>query len=375
MNVRTSFLFAFVFQFGYLAAGDLSFKHHIIDSKGPQNPWMKLMADIDADGLPDIIVGGQKGPLVWYKYPDWQKALISEGGYQTVDGEAGDVDGDGDLDVVMGGLIWYENPLPSGNPGVRAWKEHRIADHPTHDIELGDLDGDGDLDIVSRDQSAFSNPRGDSIYVWRQENPQQWTERFILCPAGEGIVLADVDGDQDQDIVIGGIWFENPKEDIVKGQWRETRFGSWHPNASVATADLNGDGRLDIVLAPSELKENFYRISWFEAPADPKSPGWKERIIADNVETVVHALQTADVDGDGQGDVIMAEMHQGRDPDEVVVFLNQGKGASWNKQVLSDKGSHLIRTGDIGNDGDIDIMGANWSGEYQPIELWENQSK
>jgi hypothetical protein len=67
-------------------------------------------------------------------------------------------------------------------------------------------------------------------------------------------------------------------------------------------------------------------------------------------------------------------MHQGQDPDEVVLFINRSKGSAWDKQVLSRKGSHCIQAGDIGSDGDVDLMGANWSGPYQPVELWENLS-
>ncbi|MFH1718766.1 MAG: hypothetical protein ABIF19_15530, partial [Planctomycetota bacterium] len=36
--------------------------------------------------------------------------------------------------------------------------------------------------------------------------------------------------------------------------------------------------------------------------------------------------------------------------------------------------SHCIRVADVGNDGDMDIIGANWSGGYQPVEMWENKS-
>ena len=357
-----------------LHADNHLFKQVDIDVTGPKDPWVKIIGDIDNDGFPDIIIGGRNGPLVWYRYPDWKKFIVSPGGYATVDGEAGDVDGDGDLDLVLGGLIWYENPLPDGSPENEAWMEHRIADHRTHDIELSDLDGDGDMDVVTRDQSAFGEPRGSTVHIWRQEEKNGWTERILECPDGEGIVVADIDGDRDDDIVINGIWFENPKDDVIAGEWTRIQFAEFHENASVATADFNHDGRRDVVLAPAELKENYYHISWFEGPDDPKSGNWKEHVILKNVETVVHALQAADVNGDGEVDVLMAEMHQGKDPDEVVAFLNKGGGAAWQKMLLSEKGSHLIRIGDIGNDGDIDIMGANWSGDYQPIQLWENQT-
>jgi hypothetical protein len=367
----------------YAGAGDTPFRHVIVDD-GVKDPWAKIIADIDRDGFADIVIGGRAGPLVWYRYPGWTKAVIAEGGYRTVDGEAGDIDGDGDLDIVMGGLIWYENPLPKSNPAKTPWVAHTVADHKTHDVELADLDRDGDLDIVTRDQSDFGANAGNKVFLWCREKdkgspthnsalggPDQWTHRVIECPHGEGLALGDIDGDGDQDVVIGGIWFENPGS-ILDGTWPAHQFCQWHPSASVEVADINGDGRPDVVLSPSELAGHWYRLSWFEGPADPKQADWIEHVIADPIECVVHGLATADFNGDGAVDIAASEMHQGQDPDEVAIFINRRGGTAWDKRLLSAKGSHCIQAGDIGSDGDVDLVGANWSGPYQPVEIWEN---
>jgi len=353
-------------------AGEVSFRHVTVDDS-VKDPWAKIVADIDGDTFVDIVIGGRAGPLVWYRYPDWTKAVIAGGGYKTVDGEAGDIDGDGDLDIVMGGLVWYENPRPQADPAKGLWKAHQVADHGTHDLELADLDKDGDLDIVTRDQSDFGANAGDKVYLWRRDTGDNWTHRIIECPHGEGLALGDVDRDGDQDVVIGGLWFENAGS-ILDGSWQPHTFCDWHRSATVQVADVNGDGRLDVVLSPSELAGNSYRLSWFEAPSDPRRAGWTEHVIADPVECVIHGLATADFNGDGAVDVAMSEMHQGKDPDEVVIFINRSGGTTWQKQVLSTKGSHYIRAGDIGSDGDTDLIGANWSGPYQPVEIWENTS-
>jgi hypothetical protein len=73
-------------------------------------------------------------------------------------------------------------------------------------------------------------------------------------------------------------------------------------------------------------------------------------------------------------DIATSEMHQGEDPDEVVVWTHRNHAAAWDKLVLSTQGSHCIQAGDIGADGDLDLMGANWSGPFQPVEPWENRS-
>ncbi len=356
-----------------VVAGELPVKVATIDASPPDRPWAKIAADFNGDGLPDVAIGGAKGPLLLYEYPSWNKTLVAEGGYSTVEGEAADIDGDGDQDIVMGGILWYENPRPKGNLQQGPWTAHRVADVRTHDVEIGDVNGDGRLDLVTRNQSSFSNPSGNRFHVWIQTASDKWLHREVACPPGEGIQIADLDRDGDLDVLIPARWYENSGSPL-KGPWTEHVYTTaWkHPDAEVQVADLNGDGRLDIVLSPAELKGDHYRMSWFEAPASAKAQDWSEHIIEPSVETVRHALGVGDMNNDGAPDIVTAEMHQGADPDEVLLYLNVSRGESWNRQVLSTKGSHDIVLTDIGADGDLDIVGANHGGEYQHVELWKN---
>ena len=81
-------------------AAPLAVREVVIDKHPPERPYTKIAADFNGDGLPDIAIGGANGPLVWYAYPSWTKRLVAEGGYQTVEGEAADIDSDGDQDIV-----------------------------------------------------------------------------------------------------------------------------------------------------------------------------------------------------------------------------------------------------------------------------------
>ena len=343
-----------------------TFQYHVVDSGSVNNPWAKMIGDINGDNLPDIIIGGQKGPLVWYRNPEWEKFVISEGGYNTVDGEAGDIDGDGDIDIVMGGLFWYENPGGLQVSQDTLWKAHQIADHPTHDVELADINNDGRLDVVTRNQSDFGTMKGNTIHLWTNNDNDEWEEKILECEHGEGLKVIDLEGDGDEDVIGSGFWFENLKADA----WKKHDVTAWHASANLTVADFNGDNRLDIVLTPSELAGQFYKISWFEQPEDITKDKWLEHNLVDSTECVIHGVGVGDFNADNTADIAYSEMHQGEDPDEVVVMINEGNGASWGKIVLSEKGSHSIEVADINGDGYPDILGANWSGDFQPVELW-----
>ena len=238
---------------------------------------------------------------------------------------------------------------------------HNIDNEGGHDVEVGDVDGDGRLDVLVRKGRTR---------VFLQAQQDSWRKINIPTGGRGGTALGDLDGDGDLDIVENGYWLEAP-DDKVNGTWQRHEIAAgWPDDSGVHVVNLNKDERLDVLLAPAETTG---RLSWFET-ADPKKGPWIEHVIDEHV-AFIHTFKTADVDKDGNLDVITAEMEQSPEK-RVTVHYNRGHALRWEAQVVGRSGSHNLRVADIGNDGDIDIIGANHGnyGGATPVEMWENLS-
>lgn len=344
-------------------AEDIPFVRTEIAAESPVGPCGNALGDLDGDGRLDAIVAGSDGPLVWYASPEWTESVLAVQGYTTQGGLAvGDLDRDGDLDVTVG-TVWFENPrLPAGHPATGPWSAHRIdSGSGARDVAIGDLDRDGKPDIVMRGESASV------VTLFKQNGPQSWLRRDLALGVGtQGLALADLNRDGFLDIVVGGRWLTNPRGQILSQPWQRRSFGSWSAEAALDVGDLNRDGRPDVVMTVAEGKG---RISWFENPTNPNRPRWQERVIDRGPLHSAQAVRLADLDRDGDLDVVTSEMGgKGR----LLVYLNAGRASGWSRQVLGTPALRNVRVADLGGDGDGDIVGTR-PFDGGPVELWENR--
>lgn len=322
-----------------------------------------------------MIIGGiSDEKLNWYHYPTWQKIVITAPEIEfTTDGRLGDIDSDGDLDIVvpdgdgLDNLVWFENPRPTSDPfSGDAWIRHTVGTIGSwgKDVHVSDFDDNGFLDIATR--------RDDAVMIFFQVSMDFWTKMEFdgLDIGNEGLTSGDVDGDNHVDLVVRGQWVRNPGGEAARklSNWIPNDIGPADTDFKALVADVNSDGHMDVLFSSSENTAN---VDWWSADNGDPTGTWTKHTILPMMERV-HTLQAADLDLDGDMDVVLGQMHTST-ANEIMIMSNvDGQATSWEKQLVDTGGLHNGVVADIGNDGDYDIFGANWTGN-PPVRLWENQ--
>ena len=327
-------------------AAALTFTASVIDPNGPAKAWGKGSGDLDGDGLVDLLVGGKLGGLYWYRNPSWAKTTISSSARIEEDIAVADMNDDGRNDVVaivLGGVSWFEN--------AEGWPAHPIVTgRNLHDIEVVDLDGDGKLDLTGRNQGTS----GQTLFFWRQITLTTWAAKQIKLPStGEGLLARDLDRDDKIDITTGQHWFRNHSTPGVLAFTRYTNAAAAPASAFVAAGDVNGDGRVDIVTTAAEpVGGTGGTSSWFEAPVNATDP-WLQHILETDLPTVTHFAGVADLDDDGEMDVVTALTEKASSP-SIKAFLS-GVGPAVTVAPVS---SHTMQIIDV--DGKRSLLGADY---------------
>lgn len=260
--------------------------------------------------------------------------------------ETGDLDGDGDFDLIYGVVLQsYRN---IGSPSSPSWQQDdSLVEGVNYEISmttcLADLDADGDLDLSvgmlygeAYPLFYYENIGSAAQPVWQRDDSiyQSLPGGSWTCPE-----VADLDDDGDLDLVLAVGWdlrgYLNTGTSQVPLWLRDDSLVEGislpYPRSSPNFGDLDGDGDLDLVVGGRSYDGP---IICYENSGGPQSPTWienEELLTGVEMDVESAGLDLADLDGDGDPDMLSWEVGNG-----CVVYLNQGpttpvESSSWGR--------------------------------------------
>ena len=331
--------------------------------------------DIDSDGDLDLIGAARSiNAVTWWENTAgdgsfWLVHAIDNNFVYSIEVYAADLDGDGDPDVLgaaMTGddITWWENTAGDGS----AWSEHLVdgAFNGARSVHAADVDKDGDLDILGAARYD------DDVAWWENLNGDgsSWDKHVLdeNFDGADSIYAADVDGDGDLDVLGAGenepfTWWENLNGDGSDWTAHAVVGIDDRQPGGIFAADVDSDGDIDILGAEITADD----ITWWENTAGDGS-AWSEHIV-DGDFGGAHSVYTADVDDDGDLDILGAANYD----DEITWWENSaGDGSVWIEHIVDDSfdGANTVTAADVDGDGDLDILGA--ASIDDDITWWEN---
>ncbi|MTE25422.1 T9SS type A sorting domain-containing protein [Winogradskyella ouciana] len=307
------------------------------------------VGDIDNDGDIDVLVGSLTlGEALWYENLDGQgnfgdEQIISDSISSLVSLEVADLDGDGDLDIASisqgdDKLVWFENTDGQGNFGG----EQIIALNLTYvynSIHIADIDNDGDMDIFMKNE-LYENLDGQGTFSGAQD----------IIPNGTILNSADMDNDGDLDLIVSSTqlkWYENLNGNGAMSQIPVSNIADHDSEGFPFIVDLDGDGDLDVT-TNNQWHENLNGLGIFEYD-EPNiiifTPGFSD-------------ILSKDIDNDGDNDILTTSLSDGK----IAWFENQDGLGSFSTPKLIKTNADLAFTAfiaDLDGDNDMDVLASS----------------
>jgi len=298
-----------------------------------------------------------------------------------------DIDGDGDLDFVMGVLGGAFNPVGTSADNLYFWERTAtnafelrskryldVIDLGSETVPtFGDIDGDGDLDMLVGNKidpvkgdsgrlTTFINEGTAKTPRFRQTTSVDMNAAYHLAPT-----LGDLDGDGDLDMLLGTwnqdvLFYRNEGTKAVPSWVQDPQRTIAPPRASnviPTLADIDGDGDLDLFLGTSNGVVIFYRNTGSRTNA-------RFELVTERLDDVKAVRRSApvlfDIDGDGLLDIVL-----GQEASPTLTFRNTGtkvnpKFAPYDGFALDLPHVSVPRFVDLDGDGKIDVVSGSVSG-------------
>jgi len=293
----------------------------------------------------------------------------------------GDIDGDGDIDAVVANSDWFVTDFAVfKNQGDGGYGPRTVYSIPraSTDVELGDLDGDGDLDVLVCDTGQYGD--GTTIGVQLNDGAGNFGRRTAYAVGGAGpsdarLADFDHDGDLDAAVALYGLFSAGTSVSILRNDGA-AHFGAPTMIAiqagvhKLVTADLTGDGWADLAVALDSdgMQQTRIAVSKNDGAGHLLAP-----VICDASPTIFWADNTqsciaaGDMDNDGDVDLVFSSLRTWRnDKGGFLLFLNDGTGGFGPKHyfdlgVPQTGGAVAIELADLDQNGWLDIAAEYFS--------------